>query len=369
MKEIADLKIKFKHFTKAAFEQLKIETERQVTTWFWATSDLYNPEPFHYESNHWTRGRKLKAEPEKKAEHCQYGLNNQGEIIVERQYTSFEQYFYQTFYVRTQGMIIRYRFSYEEQEIESISMFYEEQGQLTKHITVADTQCKCDYATYYYNQNQKLTEKKWHLEFDDFETDRDHEYKYDQFGLLETIIENQEQVIYRKPDQSISFIQLTTIAEERLFSVLQQNIREYSIQEEIYCIYINYGNSNFFPPAIAYGTKAEKDHWQAAQGAKAKWIVWNPADYQYNREVSMDQETADFFEFYNQETEMRQKYKEARKAILNVVLKLKIVLNEFKLNKTSDFVIVAADAEQGDLKKNFKVLNPELFEKFKKDLP
>ena len=52
-----------------------------------------------------------------------------------------------------------------------------------------------------------------------------------------------------------------------------------------------------------------------------------------------------------------------------MVVKLKAVLNEFKLNKTSDFVIVAADVEQADLKKNFKILNPELFEKFKKDLP
>lgn len=83
----------------------------------------------------------------------------------------------------------------------------------------------------------------------------------------------------------------------------------------------------------------------------------------------MDQETKNFFDFYNQETEMRQKYTLAKKAILNVVLKLKAGLNELKLNKTSDFVIVAADYEQADLKKNFKILNPELFEQFKKDLP
>jgi hypothetical protein len=369
MKEIADLKTKFEHFSKAAFEQLKTETESQVTAWFWATSDLYHPEPFYYESNNWSIGRKLKGEPGKKAEHYHYGLNIQGEIIVERQYTSFEQYYYETFYIRTQGVITRYSFSYEEQEIEGISVFYEERGQLTKHITVTDTQCKCDYATYHYDQNQKLAEKKWHLEFDDFETDRNHEYKYDQFGLLETITENQEQVIYQKPDKSISFTQLTAIAEERLFAVIRQNIHEHPIQEELYCIYINYGNSDFFPPAIAYGTKAEKDHWQATQGAKAKWIVWNSADYQYNRDVRMDQETADFFDFYNQETEMRQKYTVAKKAILNVVVKLKAVLNELKLNKTGDFVILAADVEQVDLKKNFKILNPELFEKFKKDLP
>lgn len=369
MKEIADLKTKFEHFSKAAFEKLKTETESQVTAWFWATSDLYHPEPFYYESNNWSIGRKLKGEPGKKAEHYHYGLNIQGEIIVEKQYTSFEQYYYETFYIRTQGVITRYSFSYEEREIESISVFYEERGQLTKHITVTDTQCKCDYATYHYDQNQKLAEKKWHLEFDDFETDRNHEYKYDQFGLLETITENQEQVIYQKPDKSISFTQLTAIAEERLFAVIRQNIHEHPIQEELYCIYINYGNSDFFPPAIAYGTKAEKDHWQATQGAKAKWIVWNPADYQYNRDVRMDQETADFFDFYNQETVMRQKHTVAKRAILNVVVKLKAVLNELKLNKTGDFIIVAADVEQVDLKKNFKILNPELFEKFKKDLP
>lgn len=368
MKEIADLKTKFECFTKADFEQLKVETESQVTAWFWATSDLYNPEPFHYESNNWSIGRKLKEAPEKKANHFHYGLNIQGEIIVERQFPSFEQYFYETFFVRTQDAITRYRFSYDDKEIEGISRFYQEQGQLTEHITVSDTQCKCDYANYHYDHNQKLIEKKCHLEFDDFETDRNYEYKYDQFGLLETIIENQEQIIYQKADKSISFIQLTAMAEERLFAVLQQNIHKHNIQEELYCLYFNYGNSDFFPPAIGYGTKAEKEHWQT-QGPKAKWIVWNPADYQYNIEVNMDQETKNFFDFYNQETEMRQKHVVAKKAILNVTMKLKECLNEFKLNKTSDFVIITADEEQADLKKNFKIVNPELFEQFRKDLP
>lgn len=368
MKEIADLKTKIKQLTKADFEQLKVETESQVALWFWATSDLYNPEPFYYESNNWARGRKLKGEPAKKAEHHHYGLNAQGEIIVERQYTSFEQYFYELFFIRTHDTITRYRFSYDNKEIEQISRFYYEQNQLTQHITVADNQCKCDYAVYYYNSNQKLIEKKCHLEFDDFETDRNHEYKYDQFGLLETITENRESIIYQKSAQSISFKQLTVMAEDRLFTVLRQNIHQHAIPEELYCLYLYYGNAHLFPPAIAYGTKAEKDHWQG-QGTKAKWIIWNPADYQYNMEVSMDGETERFFDLYNQETEMQQKYAAAKKAIINVVMKLKDSLNEFTLNKTSDFVIIAADDEQADLKKNFKILNPELFEQFRKDLP
>ena len=368
MREIADLKIKIEHFTKADFEQLKSETESQVATWFWATSDLYNPEPFHYESNNWARGRKLKEEPEKKAQHHHYGLNAQGEIIVERQYTSFESYFYELFFIRTHDTITRYRFSYDEKEIEQISRFYFQQDQLTQHITVADNQCKCDYATYHYDSHQKLIEKKCHLEFEDFETDRNHEYKYDQFGLLETITENQESVIYQKPDKSISFKQLTVMAEERLFTVLRQNIHQHAVQEELYCLYICYGNADSFPPGIAYGTKAEKDHWQA-QEIKMKWIVWNPADYQFNMDVKMDKETKNFFSFYNQETEMQQKQAVAKKTILNVTMKLKACLNEFKLNKTNDFVIIAADNEQADLKKNFKVMNPELFEQFKKDLP
>lgn len=158
------------------------------------------------------------------------------------------------------------------------------------------------------------------------------------------------------------------MAEERLFTVLRQNIYQHAIQEELYCLYICYGNDKLFPPAIAYGTKAEKDFWQA-RGTKAKWIIWNPADYQYNMEVSMDEETENFFDFYNQETEMQQKFAVAKKAILNVTMKLKDSLNEFKLNKTSDFVIIAADYEQADLKKNFKIVNPELFEQFRNDLP
>lgn len=368
MNEIVDLKTKIKQFTKADFEQLKSETESQVAEWFWATSDLYSPEPFHYESNNWARGRKLKEAPAKKAHHHYYGLNAQGEIIVERQYTSFEQYFYELFFIRTEGMITRYRFSYDDKEIEQISRFYYEQDQLTKHITVADNQCKCDYAAYYYNSRQKLIEKKCHLEFDDFETDRDHAYKYDQFGLLETITENQESIIYQKPDKSINFKQLTVMAEERLFTVLRQNIYQHAIKEELYCLYLCYGNNNLLPPAIAYGTKAEKDHWQA-QGTKVKWIIWNPADYQHSVEVNMDAEMENFFDFYNQETEMQQKHVVAKKAILNVTMKLKECLSEFKLNKTSDFVIITADEEQADLKKNFKIVNPELFEQFRRDLP
>ncbi len=48
--------------------------------------------------------------------------------------------------------------------------------------------------------------------------------------------------------------------------------------------------------------------------------------------------------------------------------KLKESIHEFDLNRTDDFVIIASDYEQGDLKKNFKLINPEIFDKFQNKL-
>ncbi|WP_256444533.1 hypothetical protein [Tenacibaculum finnmarkense] len=44
-------------------------------------------------------------------------------------------------------------------------------------------------------------------------------------------------------------------------------------------------------------------------------------------------------------------------------------MSKLDLNITDDFVIVASDYEQMDLKKNFKKINPEKFSKFKEYLP
>ncbi len=122
------------------------------------------------------------------------------------------------------------------------------------------------------------------------------------------------------------------------------------------------------PPSIGYGTETDRQEWMHKKGNEAKWIIWNPIDYSHSSEIELDEESENLFELFNQETSLNNKENYVIKMIVECSKKLKEILPEFGFIKTDDFVVVASDYEQSDLKKNFKLINPELFNEYKKKL-
>ena len=82
-------------------------------------------------------------------------------------------------------------------------------------------------------------------------------------------------------------------------------------------------------------------------------------------EVEVDYETAKIFDLFNQETQLNDKYAQAKKLIWECVKQLKADLGEFALDMTEDFTITATDCDLGNLQKNFIAINPELVSTYK----
>ncbi len=346
------------------YHTIKQDTELKVVQWFWATDTIFSLEPFYFEENRFSKGRIHKIEPAKKENQYQYGVDENHEIIVERQFTELKGLFYETFYIRDEHRIESYRYNYSpEKKIDSVRLFIYSDLVLTTSYGIF----KSGWVKYTYNyQNSHLVSKGIERVYKNEKVpDRVFEYAYDNIGLLQSIKEK-EHFWYKKPDKKITYKKLTELVSDKLLALLKQNILNYNIKEKLYCIYIYYYHEHILPPSIGFGTQNERENWLNNEGKEAKWLIWNPIDYSHSCEIELDEETQNLFDLYNQETALKNKENSTVKMIVECCKKLKADISEFELNTTNDFVFVAADYEQCDLKKNFKKINPEKFQDFKK---
>ncbi len=348
------------------YESIKKETEAKVIEWFWASDWLFSLEPYYFEENKFSKGRKLKEEPEEKENKFQYGIDNNGEIIVERQYTGLKDLYYETFIVRNPNKIVSYRYDYGSQKINiNIKLFLYENSTLTTSYTIV----KDGWVEYTYRyENGRLTSRLMQRISDNKPIPkRLFTYTYDELGILGSIQEG-EHYWYKKPDKSLNYAKLSELASNKLFDVLRQTLASNPVDEKLFCIYIHYYHTDMFPPSIAYGTEVQRQEWMDEEGEDAKWIIWNPIDYEYVIEPELDSESQKLFKLFNQETELKNKENSAIKIMVECAKKLKDCLPEFHFNTTDDFILVVADYEQADLKKNFKQIYPEKYDEFKKKL-
>ena len=365
MKNIEQLQETF--FTaQTHYKTIKKSVEQQVISWFWATDSIFDLEPFYFEQNGFPKGRIHKNEPVKKEEQYQYGVDANNEVIIERQFTELKGLFYETFYIREKDKIESYQFDYSpEKKILNVKFFNYENSRLNTSYMVV----KNGWIKYSYNyQNGKLSTKLMQRVYGNKEVpDRIFHYAFDEIGALQSIKEK-EHFHYHKPDKKISYRKLTELAFEKLLSLLKKSISECNVKEQLYCIYVYYYHENRLPPSIGLGTQADREEWINEKGEEAKWIIWNPIDYSHIIEIETDEETNNLFTLYNQETALKNKENNTIKMIVDCCKKLKENMAEFDLNKTDDFVVVASDYEQSDLKKNFKLINPELYNEYKNKL-
>ncbi len=359
------LQEQFLHATKN-YKSLKKEIEAKVVKWFWASNEMFSLEPYYFEEHKFPKGRKLKEEPEKKENKFQYGLDQNDEIIVERQYIELKDLYYETFFVRYPEKIESYRYDYGAQgEIIKIELFLYDHSLLTSSYEIVyDGWVK---KTYLYKNDRLVSRPMQQVFMNKPVHERLFTYAYDEVGVLESIQEG-EYSWYQKPEKGLNYAKLAELASHKLFDVLKQTLTTYKVSEKIFCIYIHYYHTEMFPPAIAYGTKIQRDKWIKEEGKEAKWIIWNPIDYEHLVELELNDETKKLFDLFNQETELKNKENVAIKIMVECGKKLKNCLSEFNLNTTDDFVLIVADYEQGDLKKNFKQIYPEKYDEFKSRL-
>ncbi len=93
-----------------------------------------------------------------------------------------------------------YRFSYDNKSLERIYQFQLDNQQLIDNICVYGKGYQCQWSTaeYIYNNAKQVVEKKWHLQFKNYSTDRNQSYTYDTNGHLQEILENGKLIFLHK---------------------------------------------------------------------------------------------------------------------------------------------------------------------------
>ncbi|MFC2529093.1 MAG: hypothetical protein ACFNVQ_08470, partial [Campylobacter sp.] len=179
-------------------------------------------------------------------------------------------------------------------------------------------------------------------------------YEFDAMGELSLITEN-GYVRYQKPDKNMSYKKLYELAAQRLLPAIKETIKKHAPARKLYCINLACDNRSL-PPIIGFGSQEQRAQWLAR---KDGWLLWLVPDYEFRAEVEADYETAKIFDLFNQETQLNDKYAQAKKLIWECVKQLKAGLGEFALDMTEDFTITATDCDLSNLRKDFIAINPE----------
>ena len=351
MDEIEKLRALFKS-AKNDYETLKKRAEAQAVSRHWASNQYLNFEPFYFEFNRFSKGRVLKEAPKKIANAYEYGFDAQDRAVFKRQYVS-EKYFYEEFYFWQRDEILSYRFDYYDKKCVNVKRFVYEDGALKSiYSAFASEGYWIENFTY---EGGKLAQKQWRGT-DPYggKFDRVINYEFDAMGELSLITEN-GYVRYQKPDKNMSYKKLYELAAQRLLPAIKETIKKHAPNCKLYCINLACDNRSL-PPIIGFGSQEQRAQWLAR---KDGWLLWLVPDYEFRAEVEVDYETAKIFDLFNQETQLNDKYAQAKKLIWECVKQLKAGLGEFALDMTEDFTITATDCDLSNLRKDFIAINPE----------
>ena len=364
MNEAMDEIERLRTFLKSARDEYKALNkiaEAQVVSRRWASGSYINLEPFYFEYNRFFKGKILKTKPKKIVNAYEYGFDAQDRVVFERQHDG-KKSFFESLYFWGRDEVLKYEFGCYNKRCSrcfNIKRFIYENGELKSIYSAFDNNAYgIENFTY---EGGKLAQRRKHVEHPRAGRRNDvTNYEFDAMGELNLITEN-GYVRYQKPDKNMSYKKLYELAAQRLLPAIKETIKKHAPGCKLYCINLACDNRSL-PPIIGFGSQEQRAQWLAR---KDGWLLWLVPDYEFRAEVEVDYETAKIFDLFNQETQLNDKYAQAKKLIWECVKQLKAGLGEFALNMTEDFTIAATDCDLGDLRKDFIAINPELVSTYK----
>ena len=367
MNEAMDEIERLRTFLKSVRDEYKALNkiaEAQAVSRRWASGSYINLEPFYFEYNRFFKGKILKAKPKKIANAYEYGFDAQDRVVFERQHDG-KKHFFESLYFWGRDEVLKYHFGcYNKRCVGcfNIKRFIYENGELKFIYSAFDNNAYgIENFTY---EGGKLAQRREYVEHPRAGRRNDvTNYEFDAMGELSLITEN-GYVRYQKPDKNMSYKKLYELAAQRLLPAIKETIKKHAPGCKLYCINLAYDDTGSLPPQIGFGSQEQRAQW-LAQGDDDNWIVWNVADYEFQAELDEDDETANLFDLFNQETRLNGRYPQAKKLILECAKQLKADISELGLDVSEDFALVASDYDLSDLRKNFKAINPELASAYK----
>jgi hypothetical protein len=270
------------------YQNLKEQCEAGVTRWEWGTAFLHELRPFYAERAGFTPGKWLPKEPRKKKGKRQYGLDDSGRLVVERQHTSFEGKINETFYVysNTGDFAEATRYEHFDKTHGTVSKYEYEQGRLVKWAHTIRS--KTSMETYTYEGARLIRSVYIEGEGDPRmptveSRTRTFEYLYNDHGRLERIEEShhggQRSVIYQRAEADLS--PMLRQFESILIETIPQTVKGLHLDEKAYCVGLVYSDDYYLlPPELAVGLDRQRQEWLKEERDGVERILWSVEDYE-----------------------------------------------------------------------------------------
>jgi hypothetical protein len=366
------------------YRSLRQACEANVVSWRWASDDLYDPRPLHFETHGYKKGRLLKQPPKKPASKIEYGFGADGLIHVARQHIRFDGYpdrlwFYETFYVRGKDEIEVTHFDYHP---DKDPIFYGigryEDGRMRHWRVRAREGIGRD--TYTWEGEKVVRIECEHAPVEKGAGSgplvqvRQYEICYDAAGDIQEILSHQHhprevtEVVYRRRPGDVTFADLLRRMRPALTQAVFEEVRRAGISERVYALVLAWdpGQQESLPPSIGIGLESERAAWLQEHGKDAKQYLWNPAEYQNFRDIASEA-VEEACRPVNQECRLRDSWKEARRVLNEVARDLGGMDWTGVLATTEDFVAFAVDLELSEFRQNIKAsARPEVLEALKR---
>jgi hypothetical protein len=337
----------------------KREAERRVVRWEWYTSHSRHIEPFYFERNKFARGKSLKAPRTPKDGEVAYGLDESGQVLVERQYVSIlrdgVRWCYETFhrpgkqtlewvrysYAPDKGATAVHRATYDRQRIVTLEMRGRYGGHRERYRYQGENIVKID------REVEQQDGRGWTDWF---------EVKHDSLGRVSEILgwdpyRKRKSIVFARPQDGEKLNDLAEAVEARLVTLIPRAIAKCKWKEPAFSLVVAYdGEGNdMLPPAVGVGLTSERAMWNGSKD------MWNPAEYRnYPLLLPTDEKLSVLCRKLNQQIAMKGQWSKGRKLLERVSAALRKKSWKNVLPTTDDFAVYAVDYECGNLSQALK---------------
>ena len=353
---------------KGEYAARKKTAEARVVRWEWFTSGDRALQPFYFERNRFSRGKRLLIEPSLPREgYVAYGVDAQDRVLVEREYAEhgrFYEIFYQ--YLAEKVEWVRYDYSSDKHPVAVHCANFA--GERIVSLTMRGIGGG-SAERYLYCEERIVRIEREVLQAEAFRhesqawTDR-FEIQWDDLGRVSRITqsgddESRLHTIFQRPTKEERLKDLVAILEAELVAQIPKGVGALGLKEPAYSLVLAYDDegNDMLPPAIGVGLAQERSEWLATRSSDARWLVWNPAEYRhYNCDplAFYDQKLLALCDKANQQIAMNDQWSVGRTLLDRVATSLRGIAWKAMMPVTEDFVVYAVDFELGNLRKSLR---------------
>lgn len=242
--------------SNANLKTLVARCEAQVKTRQWATWDIWSPEPYWFERNQYSRGRRLKAKPAKSKDAKLYGYDAAGQVVRIRAWSGFlGKWHEEELFVRDGRVLIAYRFNVDGSLMNVHRYTHDDVGRLILHeVSFAKKGTATQRYVWKNDVLARVDVKNWGQSW---------RLQHDELGQLEVIEALWKKTgaseVYRRPARGEKLADLLAIVRSRLLELIPRVIAKTKPKQRACMLALVIDEEEWryiLPPSLALGFEA-----------------------------------------------------------------------------------------------------------------